>query len=68
MAIKRPGKPQDVESFAKAGKLKISKSEIERRIAAGETLYREESQFNDPGDDWTALYLGTEQIGYWSGY
>ena len=68
MAMKREGTIDQVKDFSRCGKLSISVEEVEKRIASGEKLVYEASQFSDPGPDWTALYLGDQKIGYWEGY
>jgi len=67
--IRRPGTTDDLQAFRRAGKLKVALPEIERRMAAGDQLIYERSQFVDEGDDdWTALYLNGEQVAYWPGF
>jgi hypothetical protein len=63
--------PADIniaENFAAYGNLRIPLDEVKRRMEQGEELIYEESLFSDPGDDWTALYFGSQCIGYWEGY
>ena len=59
---------ENLKSFNYWGKLLISIEEIRRRMKAGEVLYIERSLLSDHGPDCTALYLGNEKVGYWSGY
>jgi len=68
MPKRRPGNMTDVNSFDRWGKLKVTPKEISERVGGGEELFYEESLFSDPGEDYTALYLGNEQVGYWEGY
>lgn len=68
MAIRRKADIVDVARFERAGMLRISMSEAADRIGQGERLEIEESQFSDPGEDYSALYLNDEQIGFWRGY
>jgi hypothetical protein len=64
----RPGTENDLNSFDRAGKLTLPLSQIQERMEKGEKLIYQESLFSDPGQDYTALFLGGEQVGFWPGY
>lgn len=68
MAVRKIATMTEVHGFDEAGKLKITPKEISERVGRGERLEYEESQFSDPGPDYTALYFGQDQVGYWEGY
>lgn len=62
--MRRPADLTDAARFEHAGKLSVSMSEAIDRIGQGERFELEESK---PGEDsYSALYLGGEQIGFWS--
>lgn len=64
LPMRRPADITDAARFEHAGKLSISMSEAIDRIGQGERFEIEESK---PGEDsYSALYLGGEQIGFWS--
>jgi hypothetical protein len=62
--------PAEVKAdFFLVKKLTIPVAEMEARHAAGEAMYLEESLFSDSGDgDYSALYLGTQNIAYMPGF
>lgn len=59
-------------------KLSVPKDEIAAALKDGGKLVMEESEFSDPGDDYSALYLfrapaddtscGGERVGFCAGY
>lgn len=61
--------PEQVKGdFFLMKKLTIPVEEMETRHKAGEPMYLEESLFSDAGADYSALYLGTQNIAYIPGY
>ena len=56
------------EEFAFFDKLYVSLGWLKNKMNSGEQLIFEESLFSDPGEDYTALYLGKKRVGYWPGY
>jgi hypothetical protein len=67
MPQRREATKADVDSFDRAGKLRVPKEEAILALNSGNLEY-EESLFSDPGDDYTALLIDNRQIGFWSGY
>jgi hypothetical protein len=49
-------------------KLQMSKEDIQRAVDDGAKLELEESEFSDPGDDYSALLLDGKRVGYCAGY
>lgn len=68
MPNQRQGTIADVHSFARAKKLYKPVEELEKRVENGEDVTVVESSFSDPGDDYTALHVGNECVGYWQGF
>ena len=68
MPNRRKATMQDVDRFDAMNMLHAEKSEIVNDVAHGMELEVEESSFSDPGEDYSALYVGTKQVGYWPGY
>ena len=68
MAKRRPATLDDAKTFSAFGMLQINMEALEARLASGSSLEIEESEFKDPGPDYSALLLDGARIGYWRGY
>ena len=77
MPKERKATTEDLEQFQRFSMLRAPLKEILKEVAAGGKLTVIESEFNDPGDDYSALELTRkvgkgfgkrERIGFWPGY
>jgi len=70
MSTRRKAILKDLYSFHTFNHLNtdITVRTVETAVDQGARLEVEESQFKDPREDYTALLLNGERIGYWPGY
>lgn len=68
MPRRREATLDDIRAFHAFGKTSMTPDEFEIAKARGIRIEFEESSFSDPGEDWTAIYLGGRCIGRWEGY
>jgi len=68
MPRRRPATLDDAKTFNVFGMLQIDMEALEARLVLGSSLEIEESEFKDPGPDYSALLLDGARIGYWRGY
>jgi len=60
----------DVQLFGEMGHLNKTHTieEVLSEVNDGAKLEVETTLFNDPGEDYSALYLNDKRIGFWPGY
>ena len=68
MPYRKDATLQDAEMFQRFHMLWIDFEELKRSLASGAHLEQECSTCSDPGDDYVALLLDGQRIGYWPGY
>lgn len=65
---RRKATMNDLENFKMFQRIdEESAKKAKAALESGE-LELEESSFNDPGPDYTALYVGQRQLAFWPGY
>ena len=68
MAKRRSASLDDAKTFNDFGMLQIDLETLKALLDSGSLLEIEDSDFKDPGPDYSALFLNGKRIGYWPGY
>ena len=68
MPCRKDATLHDAEMFNSFHMLRIDIEELKRSLVQGSRLELEESEFEDPGPDYVALFLDGKRVGYWPGY
>ncbi len=68
MPHRRIATERDIENFRAFGKTRLTVEEFKKSKLRGDVVEVEESAFNDPGCDYTAIVINGKRVGFWPGY